>query len=590
MTNNLKLNINIIEAKDLLANDSNGLSDPFVVIPDNQQGIYNIPKKGFKTHTIKKTLNPIWNETFQIICNPKLSPEIKFEVYDYNFITKNVVIGEGNINLEWLCGNKIKFHEEWIKLSVMKKDKKTKIINKITKGEIHISISLPPQPLASPNQKIQTNYLLEPGNWIPILEEIVNVGLGWDFTGGETFDLDTSITGFDSNLNPIESIYYQNLTGLNGSVLHHGDNLTGEGEGDDEVITIGLDRVPSKVTSLAVTVNSYKGNSIIKAKSGYIRLYTNSNGIGKYILSRSKDCIGLLLGLFERDTINLNRWFFRVMIDPIDGNVITKSYESIKKLLGTYNQNFIEETVNKYIPLHPLPYEIVFQKNIWIPINPQLTFIGLGWDIQRGMVYDLDASLIVFDVNNKIMEIIYHKNAKSMDGNIYHYGDNKTGQGDGDDEIISINFPNLNININSMAVVMNSFKGNKLTGIRGGFIRLFYEKGPIGCHLLNEGRDCTGLLLGLFRKDLNNGNWFFQVMIDNINGIDANESTYDVINLLNNYMLNLSMINNMENNNMMNPNQINYNANINPNINNNNLINQNNNENLNIDLPSQNEL
>ena len=56
-----------------------------------------------------------------------------------------------------------------------------------------------------------------------------------------------------------------------------------------------------------MTVNSYKGNSIIKAKSGFIRLYTNSNGIGKYILSRSKDCIGLLLGLFERDSSNLNR-------------------------------------------------------------------------------------------------------------------------------------------------------------------------------------------------------------------------------------------------------------------------------------------
>ena len=38
--------------------------------------------------------------------------------------------------------------------------------------------------------------------------------------------------------------------------------------------------------SLAMTVNSYKGNSIIKAKSGFIRLYTNSNGIGKYILQK----------------------------------------------------------------------------------------------------------------------------------------------------------------------------------------------------------------------------------------------------------------------------------------------------------------
>ena len=44
--------------------------------------------KGFKTHTIKKTLNPVWNETFSIICNLKIAPDIKLEVYDYNFITK----------------------------------------------------------------------------------------------------------------------------------------------------------------------------------------------------------------------------------------------------------------------------------------------------------------------------------------------------------------------------------------------------------------------------------------------------------------------------------------------------------------------
>ena len=54
MENNITLDIHIIEAKDLLANDSNGFSDPFVIIPENQQRIYNIPKKGFKTHKIKK--------------------------------------------------------------------------------------------------------------------------------------------------------------------------------------------------------------------------------------------------------------------------------------------------------------------------------------------------------------------------------------------------------------------------------------------------------------------------------------------------------------------------------------------------------
>ena len=402
--------LEIIEARDLLAHDSNGFSDPYVVI-DKQPGISFLEKK-IKTKIIYKTLNPVWKETFSLNCNPKVFPEIKVQVKDYNFILRNVVIGEGVINLEWMCG-KINSHDEWIKLYHTKKDKKTKQVNKIMKGELHIRITLPPEPLATPNQNVQTNILLQPGNWIPIVENVVNVGLGWDFTGGETFDLDASVTGFDYNLRPIESIYFRNLIGLNGSVKHHGDNLTGEGDGDDEVITIGLDRVPQNVTSLAVTINSYKENSIIKAKSGFIRLYTNSNGIGKYILSRTKDCIGLLLGLFERDHSNKNRWYFRVMADPIEGNVVDKSYNSMKVLMVAYNQNFIEQTVNNYIPLHPFPNEIVFQTNSWIPIVPQLTFIGLGWDVQKGMVYDLDASLIVFDMNNKISEIIYHKNKKS---------------------------------------------------------------------------------------------------------------------------------------------------------------------------------
>ena len=52
------------------------------------------------------------------------------------------------------------------------------------------------------------------------------------------------------------------------------------------------------------------------------------------------------------------------MVDHIEGSIIKKSYESSKKLLETYNHNFIKEIVNKYIPLLPLLYEIFFQKNI----------------------------------------------------------------------------------------------------------------------------------------------------------------------------------------------------------------------------------
>ena len=186
---------------------------------------------------------------------------------------------------------------------------------------------------------------LQPGSWIIVSEPIIFVGLGWNFTWRETFDLDGSVSGFDEKNQLVEFIYFSHKTGLNGSVVHYGDNLTGEGFGDDEVIQIFLDKVPSHVHYLTVTINSYTGNSLIKAKKAFIRLYTQKEKIGKYLLNRTKDCVGLLLGVFERDP-RLNIWYFRVMADPIEGKKVTESKESLQKLLGSYSiNNYLEVIV-----------------------------------------------------------------------------------------------------------------------------------------------------------------------------------------------------------------------------------------------------
>ena len=142
-----------------------------------------------------------------------------------------------------------------------------------------------------------------PGSWFQVPTIKINIGLGWDFDSSETYDLDASVTGFDECNEPIESIYYGNLDGLSGSVHHFGDNLTGAGERDDEGRSINLNQIPEKVISLAITVNSYKSNSLIKAKQAFIRLFENKSKreIGKFILNKTKDCIVLLLGLLERN-------------------------------------------------------------------------------------------------------------------------------------------------------------------------------------------------------------------------------------------------------------------------------------------------
>lgn len=89
------------------------------------------------------------------------------------------------------------------------------------------------------------------------------VGLGWDtnrYEGGYDFDLDASafLLGANGKVRRDEDfIFYGNLKSQDGSVRHTGDNLTGEGDGDDEVLIINFTKVPPDVQKIAITVTIY---------------------------------------------------------------------------------------------------------------------------------------------------------------------------------------------------------------------------------------------------------------------------------------------------------------------------------------------
>jgi tellurium resistance protein TerD len=96
----------------------------------------------------------------------------------------------------------------------------------------------------------------------PGLKEIL-VGLGWDArsTDGKDFDLDASaflLKNDGKTRTSSDFIFYNNLKSVDGSVEHTGDNLTGEGEGDDEAIKIKLDKVPGDIEKISVTVTIHE--------------------------------------------------------------------------------------------------------------------------------------------------------------------------------------------------------------------------------------------------------------------------------------------------------------------------------------------
>ncbi|MGN9792945.1 TerD family protein [Streptomyces sp. OZ13] len=125
-------------------------------------------------------------------------------------------------------------------------------------------------------QKNQTVSLVKGGR--PLLSQ-VKMGLGWEPAfRGKDIDLDASVIAYGPNRNHLDSCYFGKLSILGGSIKHSGDNLTGEGAGDDEVIVVDLGRLPADATGLVFTVNSFSGQKFTEVAKAYCRLMDATTG------------------------------------------------------------------------------------------------------------------------------------------------------------------------------------------------------------------------------------------------------------------------------------------------------------------------
>lgn len=125
-------------------------------------------------------------------------------------------------------------------------------------------------------QKNQTVSLVKGGR--PLLSQ-VKMGLGWEPAfRGKDIDLDASVIAYGPQRNHLDTCYFGKLSILNGAIKHSGDNLTGEGAGDDEVIVVDLGRIPAEATGLVFTVNSFSGQKFTEVAKAYCRLVDATSG------------------------------------------------------------------------------------------------------------------------------------------------------------------------------------------------------------------------------------------------------------------------------------------------------------------------
>jgi tellurium resistance protein TerD len=150
----------------------------------------------------------------------------------------------------------------------------------------------------------------------------VLVGLGWDArttTGGD-FDLDASAIMVKSDGKVVSDshfIFFNNKTSPDGSVEHTGDNLTGEGEGDDESIKVNLATVPVEVDKVVFPVSIYeaekRSQSFGQVRNAFIRIVNQSGGaeIARYDLTEDASMeTAMVFGELYR---NGPQWKFRAV-------------------------------------------------------------------------------------------------------------------------------------------------------------------------------------------------------------------------------------------------------------------------------------
>ena len=166
----------------------------------------------------------------------------------------------------------------------------------------------------------------------------IRMGLGWDKartagymgTGARHIDLDASAVEFGGG-RVFDFAFYNNLRTRDGSVVHLGDNLTGHGEGDDEVLTVDLGRVHRQIDTIVFLVSSYQGHTLEWISRAYCRLVGDDDvELARFTLTRGVPQTGLAMAKLFRDG---DQWRLRTIGEGIAVTVPTESVEALRRFL-----------------------------------------------------------------------------------------------------------------------------------------------------------------------------------------------------------------------------------------------------------------
>ena len=163
----------------------------------------------------------------------------------------------------------------------------------------------------------------------PSLHRVL-VGLGWDTrsTDGNDFDLDASlflVNGQQKVPSDAHFIFYNQLVSPCGSVTHTSDNLTGDGDGDDETLIVELDKVPQSIDSLVITVTIHdaetRQQNFGQVRNAFVRLVNDDSQVEVLRFDLSEDYSTETAMVFGEIYRRNGEWKFRAIGQGYNGGL-----------------------------------------------------------------------------------------------------------------------------------------------------------------------------------------------------------------------------------------------------------------------------
>eukprot|EP00927_Polykrikos_kofoidii_P043011 TRINITY_DN3706_c0_g1_i1.p1 TRINITY_DN3706_c0_g1~~TRINITY_DN3706_c0_g1_i1.p1 ORF type:complete len:464 (-),score=83.09 TRINITY_DN3706_c0_g1_i1:39-1430(-) len=187
---------------------------------------------------------------------------------------------------------------------------------------------------------------------LPARLDSITVGLGWDVDEGKV-DLDVTAVLFDASARMLEAVYFGRLESVEHGITHSGDNLTGEGGGDDEQIVVRLGSIGAVVLQVFFVVNIYTtGKCFTEVANPYCRIVDDASGseLCRYRLRDAGHEKGLIIAKLARES---GRWAFHALGLPCRGQTYKDSLPQILDCFHLKTAEFRTQATNATLASGP---------------------------------------------------------------------------------------------------------------------------------------------------------------------------------------------------------------------------------------------